>query len=224
MSSDPTESFLVLPCPGREVLYVGIPYINPALPCAPTADSSLEATVRDKQGRTTFYHSDEASLLVPSAHFRHSCVQLGPQPHLPNYEVSAARFPMVLGHGSESKLGLTNVPQARPHEAGGHVTTHASQDRDGGSRNMNHRAARAWAVCTDCNRRFGLAQELARRRHRRDVHEQPRYCPFCDFKWTRPNNIKTHLLTRHRGKVTAELLVTIRALRASGKTSRDNRR
>lgn len=100
----------------------------------------------------------------------------------------------------------TNVPQARPHETGGHVTTQASQD--GGSRNMNRRAR---TVCTDCNRRFGRAQELDR--HRRDVHEQPRYCPFCDFKWTRPNNIKTHLLTRHRGKFTAELLVTIRALR-----------
>lgn len=36
---------------------------------------------------------------------------------------------------------------------------------------------------------------------------------FCGFRWTRPINIKTHLLAKHRGKFNAEILITIQALR-----------
>ncbi len=70
---------------------------------------------------------------------------------------------------------------------------------------------KARAICADCGRGFGRVQELAR--HRKDSHEEPRQCPFCDFKWTRPYNIKAHILARHCGKFTAELLVVIKALR-----------
>ena len=47
----------------------------------------------------------------------------------------------------------------------------------------------------------------------KDKHETRRQCTFCHFRWSRPNNIKVHLLARHRGKFTPELLITIRALR-----------
>ena len=67
------------------------------------------------------------------------------------------------------------------------------------------------AVCTDCNIGFGRVQELAR--HRKDVHERRRICLFCDFKWTRPSNIKAHLFAKHSENFTAENLVTIQALR-----------
>ena len=67
------------------------------------------------------------------------------------------------------------------------------------------------AVCTDCSKGFGRAQELAR--HRKDVHERPRNCLFCGFKWTRPSNIKAHLFAKHGEKFTAEHRVTIQALR-----------
>ena len=100
----------------------------------------------------------------------------------------------------------TNIPQARPHDAGGHETIQGTQNRSNG--NMSRRVR---AICIDCNKGFGRAQELAR--HRKDAHEQPRRCLFCGFKWTRPNSIKVHLLAKHRGKFTAELLITIQALR-----------
>lgn len=193
--SEPTESFLTVLRLGGEELRADGPYINPTLLCASIGDSTLEAAVMDKKGRTTFDHGDDVSLPLS---FRHSCIQSEPQPNLPSYEVSVTRSPAI-------RIQL-NVPQARAHETSGHVTTQPTQDC--GSRNMNRRARN---ICTDCNRRFGRAQELAR--HRKDVHEQPRYCLFCGFKWTRPISIKTHLLARHREKFNAELLVTIQALR-----------
>jgi hypothetical protein len=73
---------------------------------------------------------------------------------------------------------------------------------------MNRRAR---AICTNCNKSFGRVQELDR--HRKDVHEQPRHCLFCGFKWTRPNNIKAHLLDKHRENFNAELLDTIQTSR-----------
>jgi hypothetical protein len=196
--SEPTESFLEVAAVlrlGGEELRAGGPYIDPALLCAPIDDSTLDAAVLEKQGRTTSDHGEDDSL--PSSS-RHSCIQSEPQPNLLSYEVSVARSPAIRIQ--------TNVPQARAHETGGHVIIQPTQDC--GSRNMNRRAR---TICTDCNRGFGRAQELAR--HRKDVHEQPRYCLFCGFKWTRPISIKTHLLARHRGKFNAELLATIQALR-----------
>ncbi|KAF8496856.1 hypothetical protein F5888DRAFT_370531 [Russula emetica] len=110
---------------------------------------------------------------------------VGPQPQLSTYE-------------------------ARTHGTGpeGHVTIQRTHWQDRGSRNMN---CKVRTVCTDCNKGFGRAQELAR--HRKDVHGQRRHCLFCGFKWTRPSNIKAHLFTKHSEKFTAEQLVTIQALR-----------
>jgi hypothetical protein len=100
----------------------------------------------------------------------------------------------------------TNEPQARPHGTRGHVTFQDTQDCGRG--NMKRRAQ---TTCADCNKSFGRPQELSR--HRQDVHKKPRHCLFCGVKWTRPSNIKAHLLTKHREKFTAELLVVIQALR-----------
>jgi hypothetical protein len=41
----------------------------------------------------------------------------------------------------------------------------------------------------------------------------PRQCPFCNFRWTRPDGIKAHLVVRHAKKFTAEMLAEIKALR-----------
>jgi hypothetical protein len=51
------------------------------------------------------------------------------------------------------------------------------------------------------------------KRHRRDVHETPRKCPFCPLQWTRPGKIKHHIKSRHGDKFTAKLLVEFEALR-----------
>ncbi|KAH9992831.1 hypothetical protein BJV77DRAFT_1150017 [Russula vinacea] len=184
--SEPRESTWAVPFSRDEGLCTDGLCIDPALLCAPTGDSILEATTGDNQGRTVLHHSYDAFL---SSHFHHpraereaflACFQVAPQPSLPTYGV-------------------------QPHGAGGRVV---GQDIRCGSDKTSRRAR---MVCTVCNRGFGRAQELAR--HRKDVHEQSRRCLFCGFKWTRPSNIKAHLLDRHRGKFTAELLVTIQALR-----------
>ena len=102
-----------------------------------------------------------------------------------------------------------NVPQAltRPLEtAGGHVIFRDALDP--GSGNTSRRVR---PTCTDCNKDFLRVQEL--KRHLKDIHEPRRQCPFCGFMWTRPNNIKVHLLAKHRDNFTAELLVTIQAMR-----------
>lgn len=201
--SEPRESTWAVPFSRDEGLCTDGLCIDPALLCAPTGDSILEATIGDNQGRTVLHHSYDAFL---SSHFHHpraereaflACFQVAPQPSLPTYGVSVARFSVVLVQ--------TNVLQVQPHGAGGRVV---GQDIRCGSDKTSRRAR---MVCTVCNRGFGRAQELAR--HRKDVHEQSRRCLFCGFKWTRPSNIKAHLLDRHRGKFTAELLVTIQALR-----------
>ena len=125
------------------------------------------------------------------------------QPQLSTYEVSIARCFKI----------RTNVSQVRLHgtEIGGHATIQRTDPgwQDSGSRNVNCRKVRV--VCTNCDRSFGRAQELAR--HRKDKHERPRNCLFCGFKWTRPSNIKAHLFAKHSENFTAEYLVMIRALR-----------
>jgi DNA-directed RNA polymerase subunit RPC12/RpoP len=88
------------------------------------------------------------------------------------------------------------------------VTIQRTHKQDRGGHNMNRKVR---AVCANCNKGFGRAQELAR--HRKDVHERPRNCPFCGFKWTRPSNIKAHLFAKHSKKFSAENLVAIQALR-----------
>ena len=202
--SEPAEFPWTAPLTGEEGLCADDPCVNSTLLCAPTGDSTLEATVGDNQGRATLHHSDEASLPL-HLHNSHAemeaslaCLQFGSQPNLQTYEVIVTRLSLIRVQ--------TNVPQTWPHGARGHVTIQAAQGHDSG--NMRRRVQ---TVCIDCNKGFRRAQELAR--HRKDVHEQPRHCLFCGFKWTRPNSIKVHLLARHRGKFTAELLITIQALR-----------
>ncbi|KAF8496862.1 hypothetical protein F5888DRAFT_370736 [Russula emetica] len=188
MSSSFSEPIDFLWAVGREGLVCsGDPRINSALFCFPTGDSISEATVADKQGMSAFYHGDEASSPL---HFHPvraetgaftACIPSGPQPNLPTY-------------------------RAQPSGVGEHVIIQDTQD--GGTRNRNRKAR---AVCTDCNKDFGRAQELAR--HRKDVHEQRHLCLFCDFKWTRPSSIKAHLFAKHSEKFTVEHLVAIQALR-----------
>ena len=196
--SEPTESPWTVPSAVEQGLYADGLCTNPAPLCAPTDDLTLEATIGDEQARTwtTFHYSEES---FSPAHF-HQQPEFGPRPNSLTYEVSVSRFP-----SSENRL---NVPQALnwPHGTVGHMTIQDTQGR--GSGNMNRKAR---SVCTDCNKSFGRAQELAR--HRRDVHEQPRRSLFCNLKWTRPSYIKAHLLSKHRGKLTTELLDNIRVLR-----------
>ena len=191
--SNPTEIFSVVACSsGEGSLTTGYLCINPALLCVPTGDLDSETTVA------------RAAAQSP----------VGPQPQLATYDVSTARIFMF----------CTDVSQPHPHGVGlglgGHVAiqhTHR-QDRcrrpgpNHGSRNlnMNCKKRRTAFQCTDCKKGFKRSQELSR--HRKDVHEPPRNCLFCVFKWSRPSNIKAHLLAKHSEKFTAEHLVTFQAL------------
>lgn len=71
-----------------------------------------------------------------------------------------------------------------------------------GSRKQNN--------CDVCGKRFGRLQEL--RRHIKDKHEPPRACPFCDFTWTRPGRMRTHLQTCHNERLTKEDVEELRNL------------
>ncbi|KAF8270379.1 hypothetical protein EI94DRAFT_1723078 [Lactarius quietus] len=62
-----------------------------------------------------------------------------------------------------------------------------------------------------CGATFGGLQE--RKRHYIDVHNPRRQCPFCPYKWCRPNKIKTHLLVNHKDKLSREVLNEISAKR-----------
>lgn len=181
--SNPTELFWAMVCSGGERLRTGDPWVNPAELCDPRLPTG-DATLEATVARVQ--------------------LPVGSQPESATYEAStartAARFLMI----------RTNVSQARPHEngLGGHLTIQRTHRRDRGSRNMN---CKVRTVCTDCDKSFGRAQELTR--HKKDVHESPRNCLFCGFKWTRPSNIKAHLFAKHSSKFTAENLFTIQALR-----------
>ncbi len=101
--------------------------INPALLCASTVDSTLEATLLplSEQGRTAFHHGDEASL--PS-HLHHqgvnmeafpACVELGPQPNLLAGPLLAARRDMqtpVPSMGDASVIDAASAPFLTPIE------------------------------------------------------------------------------------------------------------
>ncbi|KAI9456657.1 hypothetical protein BJY52DRAFT_1187737 [Lactarius psammicola] len=50
----------------------------------------------------------------------------------------------------------------------------------------------------DCKVTFRRLQE--RKRHLIDVHTPRRRCPFCLYAWSRPDKIKTHLMTKHQDK------------------------
>lgn len=49
-----------------------------------------------------------------------------------------------------------------------------------------------------CNAAFGRLQEC--KRHLIDVHSPRRRCPFCPYKWSRPNKVKAHLMVNHQDK------------------------
>jgi hypothetical protein len=75
------------------------------------------------------------------------------------------------------------------------------------------RRPKAKPTCADCKpeRGFKRIQEL--KRHRKDVHEPSRQCPFCALRWTRPGKIKRHVKSRHCDKFTAKLLGEFETLR-----------
>ena len=70
---------------------------------------------------------------------------------------------------------------------------------------------KAQSVCVQCGGVFKRLQEL--KRHIRDKHMVRRRCPFCTFRWSRPNNIKVHIISEHAETFTAELLEAIKGLR-----------
>jgi len=71
-------------------------------------------------------------------------------------------------------------------------------------------------ACGPCKRSFKRNQEY--KRHMRDVHtdslrDQKPDCPFCTFKWTRPDKIKDHIITAHKECLAPDILLEIAALR-----------
>jgi len=101
----------------------------------------------------------------------------------------------------------TNVVyQAQHHGTGGNlpaqsVTTDQRSRTSGG---------RARPICVYCDKEFRRVQEL--KRHLKDIHMPRRGCPFCPFMWTRPGQIKAHLIADHAEQFTAEVLEGIKAL------------
>lgn len=80
------------------------------------------------------------------------------------------------------------------------------------------RASLEWhcGVCRD--KKYGRAQDL--KRHIRDKHQLPQECPLCRIKWTRPEKIKKHLITYHRGLFTEAIEGEISHLRGQKNTIR----
>jgi hypothetical protein len=70
----------------------------------------------------------------------------------------------------------------------------------------------------DCDKSYGRPQDVGR--HIRAEHEislAPR-CFVCDMKWTRAENIKKHLISRHRDHFTKEQRRKIRRSRGLNDT------
>ena len=79
----------------------------------------------------------------------------------------------------------------------------SSEDRVMGSKE--------WPCLHDgCNKRYRRRQEAVR--HMRDKHEIPHLCFICETKWTRPEKLKEHLLSRHCDHFTEEERQEIRHL------------
>jgi len=67
------------------------------------------------------------------------------------------------------------------------------------------------SVSLHCGSVFKRILEL--KRHMIDKHMARRRCPFCAFRWSRPNNIKVHIISKHAKRFTAEILEGIKGLR-----------
>ena len=65
--------------------------------------------------------------------------------------------------------------------------------------------------CTKCVKVFIRHQELAR--HIREVHDPPRKCPFCSYKWKRPDKLKSHLIIVHREEFAEDVFQRLHNLR-----------
>ena len=63
---------------------------------------------------------------------------------------------------------------------------------------------------------YGRRQETLR--HMRDKHEISRKCFICGIKWTRPEKIREHLLSKHRPHFTEEERQKILRLRGLNNT------
>jgi hypothetical protein len=100
-------------------------------------------------------------------------------------------------------------PYFPPHGTGGHVNFQdATEDQPSSTMGASGKVR---PVCVYCKKDFGRAQEL--KRHVKDKHGPRRRCPFCDFIWIRPSNIKAHLMAEHAEGFTAEMLEVFKALR-----------
>ena len=101
--SEPAEFPWAVAFTGEEGFYSDGLCTNPPPLCAPTDDSTLEATIGEEQATTwTAFHYGEEAFLLPHIHHPHAkaesflvCVQpeFGPRPNLLTYEVSASTFP-----------------------------------------------------------------------------------------------------------------------------------
>jgi len=59
-------------------------------------------------------------------------------------------------------------------------------------------SVRLHCLYVGCKATFGRPQEG--KRHHIDVHTQRRRCPFCLYKWSRANKIRTHIMANHKDK------------------------
>ena len=99
------------------------------------------------------------------------------------------------------------ISQTQPHKGLAHLTIQNIADDQ--RRAMSGGKARP--ICAPCNIMFGRIQEY--KRHIKDKHTDRRRCPFCDFRWSRADIIKVHLISKHAEKFTAEILEGFKGLR-----------
>jgi hypothetical protein len=79
------------------------------------------------------------------------------------------------------------------------------------------KGSKQWKCHHDgCNKSYGRRQEAIR--HARDKHEVSRKCFICGIKWTRPEKIREHLLSKHRHRFTVEERREIHHLRGLNNT------
>jgi hypothetical protein len=125
---------------------------------------------------------------------------------IPNFYIllsdRARYFSMLL----LSQFELT-LSQTQPHRTRGHSGIRGATE----DRRRDAIGGRVRHVCADCNKSIAQLQGL--RRHLRDNHIPQQRCPFCDFKWSRPERIRTHLMVNHTEQCTTEMQEKITSLR-----------
>jgi hypothetical protein len=114
----------------------------------------------------------------------------------PNFSTSSIlRITSTSTVGQYEEGTSRNQPIQSPQTTNQRATASSrSSERSTGARE----ALEQWYSCTICGEEYAQMQGV--RRHIRTEHH-PSSCLFCDFKWGRPENYRSHLTKRHELEV-----------------------